>query len=123
MPWTVRTGVTEVVAPQGEVSQIKRIELDVTGMTCAMCAMQIRNKLNKIDGVRASVDFDSKTATVDVSGETSAADLCEVVRKAGYGAEERSEVTIAADDSGSQTPHGPLMQFFMLVLRWLTSGR
>ncbi|MGV1005130.1 MAG: heavy-metal-associated domain-containing protein [Candidatus Nanopelagicales bacterium] len=95
----------------------------MTGMTCGMCAMQIRHKLNKIDGVRASVDFDTEIATVDVRGDISVSELCEVVRKAGYAAEQRSETRVAADDSGARPSQGSLRQFLMLVLRWLTSGR
>jgi P-type Cu+ transporter len=41
-----------------------RLDLAVGGMTCASCAMRIERKLNKLDGVSASVNFATETATV-----------------------------------------------------------
>ncbi len=32
----------------------RRVELDVSGMTCAACANRIERKLNKLDGVHAT---------------------------------------------------------------------
>ena len=67
-----------------------RIELDITGMTCASCAARIERKLNKVDGVRAAVNFATEKATVDVESDAGhtpdAAQLIDVVRAAGYDA-------------------------------------
>jgi Cu+-exporting ATPase len=41
------------------------IELPITGMTCASCANRIERKLNKLDGVSASVNYATERATVD----------------------------------------------------------
>ncbi len=41
------------------------IELPITGMTCASCASRIERKLNKLDGVSASVNYATEKATVD----------------------------------------------------------
>ena len=41
------------------------IELPITGMTCASCANRIERKLNKLDGVHASVNYATEKATVD----------------------------------------------------------
>ena len=41
------------------------IELPITGMTCASCANRIERKLNKLDGVQASVNYATEKATVD----------------------------------------------------------
>ena len=35
----------------------ERVELPITGMTCASCANRIERKLNKLDGVTASVNY------------------------------------------------------------------
>ena len=35
----------------------QRLELPIEGMTCASCAVRIEKKLNKLDGVRASVNL------------------------------------------------------------------
>ena len=40
------------------------VRLDITGMTCASCANRIERKLNKLDGVQASVNYATEAATV-----------------------------------------------------------
>jgi cation-transporting P-type ATPase A/B len=85
-----------------------------------MCAARIRNKLNKIDGVRASVNFNTSVATVEASGDVTVAELCDAVRKAGYGAEKRSVVTIESDDPDTLLAGGPLRRLLTLVFRWMT---
>jgi cation-transporting P-type ATPase A/B len=67
-----------------------RVELDVSGMSCAACAARVETKLNKLDGVRASVNFATRVASVDAPESIPAEDLCAVVRKAGYDAAPRS---------------------------------
>ena len=43
----------------------EHVELPITGMTCASCANRIERKLNKLDGVTASVNYATEKATVD----------------------------------------------------------
>ncbi len=69
---------------------VRRVELDVTGMTCAACAARVENRLNKIDGVRASVNYATRVATVDAPDALDSAELCDVVQRAGYAAELRT---------------------------------
>ena len=40
----------------------ERLELPITGMTCASCATRIERKLNKLDGVTATVNYATETA-------------------------------------------------------------
>ena len=42
------------------------IELEVGGMTCASCANRVERKLNKLDGVTASVNYATEKAKVTV---------------------------------------------------------
>lgn len=112
--------MTDVAVPGEPVRAARRIELDVTGMSCAMCAARIHNRLNKIDGVRASVSFDSGVATIVADGDVSVAGLCEAVRRAGYGAEPRSVLTVGSGDPGARLAEGPLRRLVMLVLGWLS---
>ncbi|MGO3085343.1 cation transporter, partial [Ancrocorticia populi] len=42
------------------------IELDITGMSCASCAARIEKKLNKLDGVSATVNYATEKAAVNV---------------------------------------------------------
>ena len=53
-------------------SQVKSINLDIDGMTCAACAARIERVLSKNENVLdASVSFPLKSAIVDITGENS----------------------------------------------------
>ncbi|MER7864348.1 heavy metal translocating P-type ATPase [Amycolatopsis japonica] len=72
-------------------SAVRTVELTVSGMTCAACSARVERTLNKLDGVRASVNYATERATVQVP-ETLADDvLIERVRKSGYTAEIRGD--------------------------------
>ncbi len=66
--------------------QLSMVQLDVSGMTCASCAARIEKKLNRIDGVRATVNYATEKATVQVGGQTNPDELIAAIEKAGYGA-------------------------------------
>ncbi len=61
-------------------------ELELTGMTCASCANRIERKLNKLDGVEATVNFATEKARVSFPESVRVEDLVAEVEKAGYGA-------------------------------------
>lgn len=63
-----------------------RIELSVSGMSCAACAARVEKKLNKLDDVTASVNYATRTAVVSPGPETTVEDLCQEVTRAGYSA-------------------------------------
>jgi len=65
----------------------KRLNLPVTGMTCANCAANIERSVRKLPGIsEANVNFASEELTVTVDDEkTGAADIAARVEKAGYG--------------------------------------
>ncbi|WP_412515767.1 heavy metal translocating P-type ATPase [Actinomadura madurae] len=60
------------------------IELTIGGMTCASCANRIERKLNKMDGVTATVNYATEKARVEFPPEVSPEDLITTVEKAGY---------------------------------------
>src|SRR4051812_44135574 len=62
----------------------QRIELDIGGMTCAACANRIEKKLNRLDGVVATVNYATEKARAVVPAGLTAADLIAVVEKTGY---------------------------------------
>jgi Cu+-exporting ATPase len=63
---------------------LDRVELLVGGMTCASCAARIEKKLNKLDGVTATVNYALAKATLSVSPGTDPRVLIGTVEKAGY---------------------------------------
>ncbi|MFI6167872.1 heavy metal translocating P-type ATPase [Nocardia sp. NPDC051052] len=63
-----------------------QVELVIGGMTCASCANRIEKKLNKLDGVTATVNYATEKARVDVTGDVSPEQLIATVEQAGYSA-------------------------------------
>ncbi|WP_181700215.1 cation-translocating P-type ATPase [Nocardia sp. GTS18] len=72
--------MTAVTHPPGT----GQVELVIGGMTCASCANRIEKKLNKLDGVTATVNYATEKARVDVTGDVSPEDLIATVEQAGY---------------------------------------
>ena len=62
----------------------RELELVIGGMTCASCANRVERKLNKLDGVTASVNYATEKATVSFPGTVREADLVATVAAAGY---------------------------------------
>ena len=63
-----------------------RVDLVIGGMTCASCAARIEKRLNKIEGVTATVNFATEQAKVALPTGVSADDLIAQVEAAGYSA-------------------------------------
>jgi Cu+-exporting ATPase len=62
------------------------ITLDLDGMTCASCAARIEKRLNRIDGVNATVNFATEQASVDYPAGVTADQLVAAVEASGYAA-------------------------------------
>lgn len=73
------------VATSGADARV--VELEIGGMTCASCAMRIEKKLNKLDGVTATVNYATEKARVAAPAGVDAAELIAAVEAAGYRAE------------------------------------
>ena len=87
----------------------QHLELPITGMTCASCANRIERKLNKLDGVAASVNYATERATVDFDpAATDPELLVETVRAAGYDA--RLPATAEEGPAGEPDAPSPLRQ-------------
>ena len=63
---------------------VQTIELDVQGMTCASCAARIEKKLNRLEGVNATVNYATEKATVHAGKQTTAQTLIQTVEQTGY---------------------------------------
>ena len=59
------------------------VELQIGGMTCASCAMRIEKKLNKLDGVAATVNYATEKARVR-GEDVDSATLIAAIESAGY---------------------------------------
>src|SRR5882724_8183330 len=77
------TGENPAAAPGGAV---RAAELAIGGMTCASCAARIEKKLNKLDGVAATVNFATETAQVTFPAAMPPDELVSAVERAGYAA-------------------------------------
>ncbi len=77
------------------------INLVIGGMTCASCAARIEKRLNKLDGVTATVNYATEQARAHVPAGVSVDDLIAQVESAGYTA--RSARTTASAASGTGT--------------------
>src|ERR671914_414239 len=58
--------MSTTTAPEG--APVTTVELAIGGMTCASCANRIERKLNKLDGVSATVNYATEKARVDAPG-------------------------------------------------------
>jgi Cu+-exporting ATPase len=66
---------------------LEHLDLPITGMTCASCASRIERRLNKLDGVAATVNYATEKASVDYDPAAVAPeDLLGAVEAAGYAA-------------------------------------
>ena len=79
------------------------LDLELTGMTCAACANRIEKKLNRLDGVTATVNYATEKANVSFDPAVASPDvLIAAVESIGYGAllpapigEERADPALA----------------------------
>ncbi len=78
------------------------IDLPITGMTCASCANRIERKLNKLDGVVASVNYATETASVDYDPTVEFDQLVGAIEAAGYSA------SLPVDEPRDDDPAAPL---------------
>ncbi|MDX6232611.1 MAG: P-type Cu+ transporter [Nocardioidaceae bacterium] len=86
-----------------------RIDLSIGGMTCASCAMRIEKRLNKLDGVTASVNYATEKARVDAIGPIDPELLIAEVEKAGYTARLPQPPKTVQADEVEDDPSRPLL--------------
>ena len=69
------------------VADLIQVDLGVTGMTCTSCSARVERKLNKLDGVDATVNYATESATISYDPAKVEPDvLIDTVRGAGYDA-------------------------------------
>ncbi|MBC9716519.1 copper-translocating P-type ATPase [Streptomyces sp. TRM66268-LWL] len=72
----------------GPATAQAQVELAIGGMTCASCAARIEKKLNRMDGVEATVNYATEKAKVSFREDVSVQDLIATVEATGYTAAE-----------------------------------
>jgi len=83
------------------------VDLDVTGMTCAACAARIERRLNKLDGVTASVNYATERASVALADpDVAVDDVVGAITSLGYGASIREEPWAGDQAHSSPSPDG-----------------
>ncbi|TQL49563.1 heavy metal translocating P-type ATPase [Ornithinicoccus hortensis] len=81
------------------------VDLSITGMTCASCSARIERKLNKLDGVEASVNLATEKARIRYADPVTVDTLIATVKAAGYGAAPVRERTAATSAQGADDDH------------------
>jgi P-type Cu+ transporter len=82
----------------------ERVDLEIGGMTCAACATRIERKLNKLEGVEATVNYATEGAAVRFDpGRADVEKVIATVEAIGYGAAlPRASTDVAQDDSAAR---------------------
>jgi Cu+-exporting ATPase len=106
--------MTTATAPD---NREKVLRLDLEGMTCASCAARIEKKLNKLDGVEATVNFATERATVHCDPAVSVDQLVGAVESSGYGARPAPS---AHDRGGRDRDESPALPRRLIVAIVLT---
>jgi Cu+-exporting ATPase len=123
-------GVSQKVVTSGErhdhstsTGSAERVDLPITGMTCAACANRIEKQLNKQSGVeKAAVNFATAKATVNYDPrQTNVPALIQTVKDAGYDTAPPSRVEFAVDDSAGSSGSSVQLESHLSKLRGITS--
>src|SRR4051794_13051129 len=88
-------------------------ELKIGGMTCASCSARIEKRLNKIDGVQASVNYATEQASVVISDAVSIDEIVAAVQAVGYTAALPQPPTTSESgsaDGGEADPDAPAVR-------------
>jgi Cu+-exporting ATPase len=78
--------VSSATEPKRSTPSVNDLELQISGMTCASCANRIERKLNKLEGVTATVNYATEKAKVTVPADLAPEVVVTTVEQAGYGA-------------------------------------
>ncbi|MFI6205171.1 heavy metal translocating P-type ATPase [Streptomyces sp. NPDC051041] len=89
---------TTTDTPTDTAPALSEVELLIGGMTCASCAARVEKKLNRMDGVTATVNYATEKARITHPAGIRVADLIATVERTGYTARE----PVRAEDAPRQ---------------------
>jgi P-type Cu+ transporter len=93
-----------------------QLELAIGGMTCASCARRIENKLNKLDGVTATVNYATEKAKVTFAPGVDPRRLVDAVEAAGYTAVLPQSENADTDEDATRSLRGRLIGSVVLAV-------
>lgn len=75
----------------------EKVELPITGMSCAACALRIEKELNKLEGIKgAKVNFPLKKAEVTFTDSLDLQKVIRLIREIGYDVDIEGDITVRA---------------------------
>jgi Cu+-exporting ATPase len=92
------------------------VRLDLEGMTCASCAARIERKLNRLEGVEATVNFATEQAMVTCDPNVGVDALVAAVEAAGYGASQASSTHVHGYDEPARVMRRRLVVSILLTV-------
>ncbi|HYN72344.1 MAG TPA: heavy metal translocating P-type ATPase [Nakamurella sp.] len=113
--------MTPTVRPdESSVAGARELELTIGGMTCASCASRIERKLNKLDGVTATVNYSTEKARVNFPDRVTPDELVSVVEQAGYTARLPEPPRPTADDALPEQDPAAVLRRKLIICTMLT---
>jgi P-type Cu+ transporter len=82
----------------------RTVELEIGGMTCASCATRVERKLNRLDGVHATVNYATEKAVATVPAGVTVTDLVRTVEATGYSAREPAPASVRPGGAEGSVP-------------------
>lgn len=107
---------TSASPPVDDAAEERRVELSLSGMTCAACSARVERKLNKLDGVQAEVNFATGRARVLAGSGIEDQTLVDTVVDAGYGAETLPQDREVAPSGGEERARDLWRRLIVAVL-------
>ncbi|MFJ5278391.1 heavy metal translocating P-type ATPase [Streptomyces parvulus] len=98
------TTADTATAAQAGAPELAETELLIGGMTCAACAARVEKKLNRMDGVTATVNYATEKARVTHPVTVPVADLISTVVRTGYTADEPAPEPPPEDEAEEPAP-------------------
>jgi P-type Cu+ transporter len=110
-----------------QLADARSVELVIGGMTCASCAARIEKKLNKLDGVSATVNYATEKAKVRYAGSVTPQDLVDTIEATGYTAalpapRNHKETEVAAGEADGLEGNRKDDEVFLLRQRLIISS-
>ncbi len=105
--------MSTTVTPHDDANPVAghEISLDIGGMTCASCAARIEKKLNRMDGVTASVNYSTEKAKVTFADTVTTDDLIAQIEATGYTAHvPRSATQVSVEGTDAVEADDPTRQ-------------